>query len=65
MQEMSELEALLNEENEYKNRLTCVPKWMEEFSFEDRTYNIYEYLYDLAIVYLQIQDWQMALSILI
>ena len=38
---------------------------MEEFSFEDRTYNIYEYLYDLAIVYLQIQDWQMALSILI
>ena len=54
MQEMSELEALLNEENEYKNRLTCIPKWMEEFSFEDRTYNIYEYLYDLSIVYLQV-----------
>lgn len=35
---------------ESEGRLEMQPKLLEDFEFVDRTYNIYEYLYNTAIV---------------
>jgi hypothetical protein len=45
-------------------RLETRPKMLEDFEFFDRTYNVYEYLYNLAVVELMLNQRAAAIDLL-